>query len=452
MFVQARRSSFPRAGAAGLAAAGGRRRAGAAAARPARRDRQDRRAARRRDPRRRPRRRRQHPPNIVYDAGDPDSERRARLAFDHVMEAAIALGGTITGEHGVGRAKRGPARPARPRGDGADRAASRTRSTRRASSTPAPASEATARARSVERGGSTSATCSDPAPPTPTPRRPNALSLPLLGHLDPEFLRIMDETCELLRQAWGTTNARTLPLSATGQRRHGGGVRQHRPRRRRRGGRRQRAVRRSGCATWRPGAAPRSSRSSTSGASRSTSSGCSTRTRARRSYAAVHAETSTGVRSDIAALGAAKGDALLVTDAVTSIARHRAARRRLGDRRRLRRHPEVPRRRARPGAVHDQRPRLRAAGREAAQLVPRPGPARRLRRRGRSAPQGRSYLPPHRAGRDGRQPPRRPGADHGGGSRGGLGPPPRGRQAAPGRPPGDGARAVRRRRAAGCPS
>ena len=36
--------------------------------------------------------------------------------------------------------------------------------------------------------------------------------------------------------------------------------------------------------------------------------------------AAVHAETSTGVRSDIAALGAGKGDALLLTDAVTSIA------------------------------------------------------------------------------------------------------------------------------------
>jgi len=35
--------------------------------------------------------------------------------------------------------------------------------------------------------------------------------------------------------------------------------------------------------------------------------------------AAVHAETSTGVISDIAALGAAKGDALLITDAVTSI-------------------------------------------------------------------------------------------------------------------------------------
>jgi alanine-glyoxylate transaminase/serine-glyoxylate transaminase/serine-pyruvate transaminase len=35
--------------------------------------------------------------------------------------------------------------------------------------------------------------------------------------------------------------------------------------------------------------------------------------------AAVHAETSTGVRSDIAALGQLKGDALLIVDAVTSI-------------------------------------------------------------------------------------------------------------------------------------
>jgi glycolate oxidase len=44
-------------------------------------------------------------PNIVYDPADPDSERRARLAFRDVMAAAIALGGTITGEHGVGKAK-----------------------------------------------------------------------------------------------------------------------------------------------------------------------------------------------------------------------------------------------------------------------------------------------------------------------------------------------------------
>ncbi|WP_183094957.1 FAD-binding oxidoreductase [Nocardioides stalactiti] len=46
-------------------------------------------------------------PIIVFDAADPDADRRAREAFDAVMALAIALGGTITGEHGVGRAKRG---------------------------------------------------------------------------------------------------------------------------------------------------------------------------------------------------------------------------------------------------------------------------------------------------------------------------------------------------------
>jgi len=45
-------------------------------------------------------------PIIVYDAADPDSIVRARGAFDEVMALAIALGGTITGEHGVGRAKK----------------------------------------------------------------------------------------------------------------------------------------------------------------------------------------------------------------------------------------------------------------------------------------------------------------------------------------------------------
>jgi glycolate oxidase len=46
-------------------------------------------------------------PIIVYDAADPASEERARRAFDEVMHAAIALGGTISGEHGVGRTKKG---------------------------------------------------------------------------------------------------------------------------------------------------------------------------------------------------------------------------------------------------------------------------------------------------------------------------------------------------------
>ncbi|HET7689051.1 MAG TPA: FAD-linked oxidase C-terminal domain-containing protein [Nocardioidaceae bacterium] len=43
-------------------------------------------------------------PIIVFDE---TSEVRARAAFADVMQAAIALGGTITGEHGVGRAKAG---------------------------------------------------------------------------------------------------------------------------------------------------------------------------------------------------------------------------------------------------------------------------------------------------------------------------------------------------------
>ena len=147
----------------------------------------------------------------------------------------------------------------------------------------------------------------------------------------------------------------------------------------------------SGCATSPPAAAPRSSPSSTSGGSRSTSTGCSPPTRRPRSSPPSTprprpASAPTSPRS-----APAKGDALLVTDAVTSHRRHRAARRRLGHRRRLRRHPEVPRRRPRPGAVHDQRPRLRAPRREAALVVPRPRPARRLRRRGRRQGRPRTY-------------------------------------------------------------
>ncbi len=45
-------------------------------------------------------------PIVVFDPTDPAAEQRARAAFDEVMHAAIRLGGTITGEHGVGRAKK----------------------------------------------------------------------------------------------------------------------------------------------------------------------------------------------------------------------------------------------------------------------------------------------------------------------------------------------------------
>ena len=45
-------------------------------------------------------------PIVVYDRGDPDARNRAYRAFDEIMQLAIGLGGTITGEHGVGRAKK----------------------------------------------------------------------------------------------------------------------------------------------------------------------------------------------------------------------------------------------------------------------------------------------------------------------------------------------------------
>ncbi|WP_405539486.1 FAD-binding protein [Streptomyces sp. NBC_00075] len=45
-------------------------------------------------------------PTIIYDAGDPASCDAARTAFDSIVEEALRLGGTVTGEHGVGRLKR----------------------------------------------------------------------------------------------------------------------------------------------------------------------------------------------------------------------------------------------------------------------------------------------------------------------------------------------------------
>jgi glycolate oxidase len=40
-----------------------------------------------------------------FDPGDPDQAARVAAAFDDIFAAAIELGGTITGEHGVGAAK-----------------------------------------------------------------------------------------------------------------------------------------------------------------------------------------------------------------------------------------------------------------------------------------------------------------------------------------------------------
>jgi alanine-glyoxylate transaminase/serine-glyoxylate transaminase/serine-pyruvate transaminase len=43
-----------------------------------------------------------------------------------------------------------------------------------------------------------------------------SLSLPVLGHLDPAFLKIMDETMTMLRELFQTQNRLALPMSGTG--------------------------------------------------------------------------------------------------------------------------------------------------------------------------------------------------------------------------------------------
>jgi alanine-glyoxylate transaminase/serine-glyoxylate transaminase/serine-pyruvate transaminase len=53
-------------------------------------------------------------------------------------------------------------------------------------------------------------------PSNPYPEATAGLSAPPLGHLDPDFLRLLDETCQRLRTVWRTENLRTLPLSGTG--------------------------------------------------------------------------------------------------------------------------------------------------------------------------------------------------------------------------------------------
>lgn len=55
-----------------------------------------------------------------------------------------------------------------------------------------------------------------PGPSNPYPEVVAAFTRPVLGHLDPEFLELLDETCARLRSVFRTDNALTFPLSATG--------------------------------------------------------------------------------------------------------------------------------------------------------------------------------------------------------------------------------------------
>ncbi|MCR9141763.1 MAG: alanine--glyoxylate aminotransferase family protein [bacterium] len=55
-----------------------------------------------------------------------------------------------------------------------------------------------------------------PGPSNMDPRVLSALSRPVVGHLDPGFVAFMDDLKELLRYAFQTKNAMTLPISAPG--------------------------------------------------------------------------------------------------------------------------------------------------------------------------------------------------------------------------------------------
>lgn len=55
-----------------------------------------------------------------------------------------------------------------------------------------------------------------PGPSNADPRVLEALSRPLVGHLDPEFLDLLDETADRLRQVFRTANRLTFAVSGTG--------------------------------------------------------------------------------------------------------------------------------------------------------------------------------------------------------------------------------------------
>ena len=54
-----------------------------------------------------------------------------------------------------------------------------------------------------------------PGPTNLDPRVSAALTAPLVGHLDPYFLEVMDDTMGMLRQVYRTTNHHTIPMSAS---------------------------------------------------------------------------------------------------------------------------------------------------------------------------------------------------------------------------------------------
>jgi len=157
-----------------------------------------------------------------------------------------------------------------------------------------------------------------PGPGNPYPEVVEAFARPLLGHLDPDFLTILDETADRLRQVFRTANRLTLPVSGTGSA----------------------GMEAAFVNVVEPGDVVVVGVNGVFGERM-----CDVAARARaevvrveapwgrpidpqalldahpapKVIAVVHAETSTGVRNDVACLGTGKGDALLLLDCVTSL-------------------------------------------------------------------------------------------------------------------------------------
>jgi alanine-glyoxylate transaminase/serine-glyoxylate transaminase/serine-pyruvate transaminase len=157
-----------------------------------------------------------------------------------------------------------------------------------------------------------------PGPSNPHPEVMAALARPVLGHLDPEFISIMDEMGDRLKQVFRTANALTFAVSGTGSAGMEAafvnfvspgdtvvigvnGVF---------GGRMCDVATRCGAEVVRvnaPWGHPVDHEQLLNAHP------------SPKIIAVVHAETSTGVRTDLAELGANKGDSLLLADCVTSL-------------------------------------------------------------------------------------------------------------------------------------
>ena len=157
-----------------------------------------------------------------------------------------------------------------------------------------------------------------PGPGNPYPEVMEAFSRPVIGHLAPEFIALLDETNERLREVFRTTNPLTFPVSATGS-----------------AGMEATIVNTVG-----PGDTIVIGVNGVFGERM-----CDVAVRcgaevvrvdakwgmaldqeellaahpSPKVIALVHAETSTGVRNDVAGIGTGKGDTLLLVDCVTSL-------------------------------------------------------------------------------------------------------------------------------------